>query len=474
MNEKDFFLQFLYDPEKDLLGSGGFGSVYRAYDKREKRYVAIKISQVKDVFGKFTLLNEVELSRSIDDHTNVARYEFGLRVMYPFPVDYAVMAYYEEGNLDMLLRKRNGQFNQKEYFEITEGILEGIKHLHNENIIHRDLKLANILMHRTKQGQWRPKIADFGLSRLISDFNASVSNSAIGITIAYASPEQIENKSIKKNVDLWAFGVILYRLISGDLPFAAPKGADSTSANLEISRKIVQVEIPLDSEQIPEPYQYIIRRCLVKDTAKRAQSADELLDILKGKVIPPKFEKATEQVDDTVIQPISIKTDPISEQTIVDAHIEPVDVETLIYPSVLSEKSREIPQKNNLKMYIIAACSAVVLLVLFFMMNKPPDSNKIEKTTINLENDAYKQALSAGTIPVLKSYLNQYPNGQNTEGVKDSLKVLEEKFNGWLNDFNMVLEDKDYKTAKEIQQKLIKTNPTDSNVIRISNLLKNK
>ena len=108
MSEKEFFNRFAYNPEKDLLGSGGFGSVYRAYDSFEKRYVAIKISQVKDIFGKFTLLNEVELSKSIDDHPNVARYETGLRMLHPFPADYAVMAYYEEGNLDWLLRKNNG------------------------------------------------------------------------------------------------------------------------------------------------------------------------------------------------------------------------------------------------------------------------------------------------------------------------------------------------------------------------------
>jgi serine/threonine protein kinase len=281
MTDKLFFEQYRYDPEHDLLGCGGFGNVYRAYDYSGKRYVAIKISQVKDIFGKFTLLNEVELSKGIDDHANVARYEFGLRVKLPFPVDYAIMAYYEEGNLDMLLRKKFGQLTDREYYEIVEGLLEGIGHLHTENVIHRDLKLANILMHRTKQGQWRPKIADFGLSRQISDYDASIANSAIGITIAYAAPEQIENKPIRKNVDLWALGVIVYRLLTGEMPFAAAQGADATSANLEMSRKITTVELPERLSTLPEPYQTIIRRCFVKDTKDRAQSVVELLEVLK-------------------------------------------------------------------------------------------------------------------------------------------------------------------------------------------------
>ena len=283
MSEKDFFDRFQYDSEKDILGSGGFGTVYRAHDSLKDRYVAIKISQVKDLFGKFTLLNEVKLSEGIDDHANVARYEFGLRVTRPFLTDYAVMAYYEEGNLDMILRKQQGILNSKELYDIVEGLLEGIKHLHSENVIHRDLKLANILMLKTKQGQWRPKIADFGLSRQMEDFDASIANSAIGITTAYAAPEQIENKPIKKNVDLWALAVIVYKLLTGEMPFAAVQGANSMTATVEISRKITQLELPEKLETLPEPYQTIIRRCFIKDTKERAQSADELLAILKGK-----------------------------------------------------------------------------------------------------------------------------------------------------------------------------------------------
>ncbi len=284
MSEKDFFDRFTYDSEKDILGSGGFGTVYRAYDILEKRYVAIKIAQVKDIHGKFTLLNEVELSKGIDDHANVARYELGLRVKYPFLVDYGVMAFYEEGNLDTVLRKKHGILNEKEQFDIIQGLLEGIEHLHKENVVHRDLKLANILMHKTKQGEWRPKIADFGLSRQLKNFDASMENSAIGITIPYAAPEQIANKPIRRNVDLWAFAVIVYRILTGEMPFTAvqEEGADATAATLEMSRKIIQLELPDKLNTIKEPYQTILKQCFVKETKDRAQSAAELLEILRA------------------------------------------------------------------------------------------------------------------------------------------------------------------------------------------------
>jgi serine/threonine protein kinase len=341
MTDKDFFDRFVYDSEKDMLGSGGFGTVYKAYDKFEKKYVAIKISQVKDIFGKFTLLNEVELSRKIDHHTNVARYEFGLRVTQPFLIDYAVMDYYEDGNLDHVLKKNQGHLSEEERFDIVDGILEGLKHLHTEGVIHRDIKLANILMHKTRGNQWRPKIADFGLSRLMDNLDSSVSNSAIGITIAYAAPEQIENHPIKKNVDLWAFGVILYRLMTGKLPFAAAKGADPTSANLEMSRKIVMVDLPAEIAHIQQPYQYIIRRCLVKSTTERVQSAEELLGILKGKIKPPIVETALPASDITVIQPREAFIKQTTEAAVqtnepeVKAVIEPSN------PSVSNEKINE-------------------------------------------------------------------------------------------------------------------------------------
>lgn len=332
MNEKDFFERYIYDPEKDILGSGGFGSVYRAYDRVKNRYVAIKISQVKDIFGKFTLLNEVKLSQEIDDHTNVARYEFGLRVKHPFPVDYAIMAYYEEGNLDMVLRKKQGILTPQEQYEIVEGLLEGINHLHSENVIHRDLKLANILMHRTKQGHWRPKIADFGLSRQMDTYDASIANSAIGITIAYAAPEQIENKPIRKNVDLWAIGVVIYRVLTGDMPFAPVQGAEPTSATVEMSRKITQVELPLGLYNLQEPYQSIIKRCWVKDIKDRAQSASELLDILRHKKAR---SETTQQVPKTEISQIK----PVFEKEIPNTQVLEIP---LMSNDILLEQSTEI------------------------------------------------------------------------------------------------------------------------------------
>lgn len=395
MTDQAFRDRFHYDPDKDLIGSGGFGSVYRAYDYTEKRYVALKISQVKDIYGKFTLLNEVELSKKIDDHTNVARYELGFRFKVPFPVDYAIMAYYEEGNLDMVLRKRFGHLTDKEYYEIVEGLLEGIGHLHNENIIHRDLKLANILMLRTKQGQWRPKIADFGLSRQIEDSDASIANSAIGITIAYAAPEQIEGNPIRKNVDLWALGVIVYRLLTGDMPFAATQNADPTNANLEMSRKITQVELPEKLNTIPEPYQTIIKRCFVKDTKDRPQSAYELLDILK------RFKPDSNSWKDTTTQSSLGKpffqSSPSFDEPIAGTEISPPSVpKPTIAPKMeeIVEESTQLEMPSSSNAFVAAAANEGETLI---------EPHSTPKTTPKTTSKSAAKSTTRNTISETKT-----------------------------------------------------------------------
>ena len=444
MTENEFFKRYTYNPETDILGSGGFGSVYRAYDQVEKRFVAIKISQVKDIFGKFTLLNEVEVSKSIDDHPNVARYEFGLRMMVPFPADYAVMGYYEEGNLDMLLKRRHGILQSTEYREIVGGILEGIAHLHGENVIHRDLKLANILLSKTKQGQWRPKIADFGLSRQTEGYDVSLSNSAIGLTIPYAAPEQIENKPIRKNVDLWAFGVVLYRLLTGEMPFNAPQSIDSTSANLVISQKIISSELPEKLNTIAEPYQQIIRRCWVKDNTKRAQTANELLFILRGLSVE---NESSNPAKDELTQIMEAPMPSRNGRTAPSVSKAYSSADTII------ESPKESPDslKNGVKKGISLGLGALLLLALLFFVLKPNNETVSEttKTADSTEDNAtFKRTQLSGTLTDYKKYIEQFPNGKNIKAAQDSVQKRQLRFNNLLTDADVFISINEFDLAK--------------------------
>lgn len=282
MTYEEFEKRYQYDPQQDFLARGGFGSVYKAYDTVRKRYVAIKEADV-DYSHKFSLQREVELSHEIEPHPNIVRYINSHRLTIGRKsTDYAVMPYFEYGNLNQVLARYT--LTNADRLAITEGLLQGVSHLHRQGIIHRDLKASNILMDQ-RDGQWVPKLTDFGISKL-ADTEASVSNTQIGLSIHYAAPEQLRNESILPNVDLWAVGVSLYKVVMGVLPFdPSPTKPNHPTRRRELDTAAIAMLInqglsPEQTARIPLPFRVIIEKCLVVDRHERVKTADELLELL--------------------------------------------------------------------------------------------------------------------------------------------------------------------------------------------------
>ena len=283
--------------EAFILGSGSYGKVVKVEDQVETEWVAVKISEFKGDDSK-SLRAEVELARKIPRHPNIARYDESYRFETDTNVcDFAIMRYYPDGNLAMLMRQADLTLAQKD--DIVRGVLLGLQHLHRQRVVHRDFKPANILISRDNQGRFVPKIADFGLSKLVnedeiesSDFDLSDGRG----TPSYKAPEQIVGGRVSFNLDLWAFGVILFELFTGEKPFVASQKSGSEHVlKREIEKKIVNVTLPESIRQIPEPYQALVRRCLVRDVRKRARKEDELLDLLDG--IPTLLNDARQAVE---------------------------------------------------------------------------------------------------------------------------------------------------------------------------------
>lgn len=300
MTAEEFYARFEFDPSMSgsLLGRGGFSSVHKVYDKVRKRYVAVKRSEV-GAFQKFDLEREVTLAHEIDIHPNIIRYENVYRIADRAGVfDYAIMKYYAEGNLDDVLRKH--ELNDAARCQILTGILQGLAHLHRVPIIHRDFKTANILMDRTENGDWVPVIADFGLSRLIdADMSYVLNNSQIAHTPSYAAPEQLlDNVAIRPNTDLWAFGVMTYKMVMGRLPFRVDGAKGEWDTSNKIRSMILEGKLPPDISTIQEPYKSIIRQCLVFDPEKRVKKAGDLLVLFEGRsTMPPPSSPATPRVE---------------------------------------------------------------------------------------------------------------------------------------------------------------------------------
>jgi len=340
------------------LGSGTYGKVFKVEDQVETEWVAVKISEYRRNDAK-SLRAEVELAQKVPRHANIARYDACYRLETDTGVsDFAIMKYYADGNLADLLKHQ--KLSDKELRDIVTGTLEGLKHLHQQRIVHRDFKPANILISRGFDGRYVPKIADFGLSKLVSqdeidssDFDLSDGRG----TPSYKAPEQIEGGRVSFNLDLWAFGVILYEMLTGEKPFSVGTHSSEPTLRREIERKIITAQLPERLFSLPEPYQSMVRRCLVKDIHKRVRKAEELLTMLDGSIKQP-----------SLVKPIQPPTTTVFTDT-TDVYEKPKiqEVNTDVYsPDVATITAKKQPKANNWGLWGGVGAVGVVLMSLFF------------------------------------------------------------------------------------------------------------
>jgi len=307
MTQQEFQTRYKYNPSTDCIGEGGFGKVYKAYDTHLDKWVAIKVAEVKSGLEQVRLKKEVEIVTKLPSHPNIANYE----ACYTFSsftgeYDFAVLQYYEDGNLQQLID--SGKLNQTQKETLLRQILEGVGFLHKQDIIHRDLKPQNILIAK-RNDEYIPKITDFGISKKLDFNNSSVfTNSLAGAgTMAYASPEQLLGKTIKKNTDLWSFGVIVCQVFTGKLPFSVGRdGINSEAGRIELYKQIVNGTVSFSNNSIPTNWQQLIKQCIVVDNNLRAAKVENFIGILNGVI------EVTQNYSDIVIdnkQTITIAND---------------------------------------------------------------------------------------------------------------------------------------------------------------------
>lgn len=283
MTLEEFNKRFTYNPTTDSLGGGGFGKIFKAWDNDNDCYVALKIQNVDPQFPEVRLSKEVAMAATLK-HQNIAHY----KECYTFntltgEVDIAIMSYYENGSLDKLLTERQLSYDNKA--DILTQILHGIAYLHDHGVIHRDLKPQNILILYI-DGRYIPKITDFGISKQLKEGDkSSVVNSTKFVSRLYASPEQLLGESIKKNTDLWSFGVIAYQMFVGTTPFnTAGHTFNSELGRAEFFRQVTSGILPREIETIPGAWQHVVRRCMTISNSLRYSQASEVLNDLPAVV----------------------------------------------------------------------------------------------------------------------------------------------------------------------------------------------
>ena len=252
-----------------VLGNGGFGIVFRAFDDVLHRVVAVKVLSPQMAAtspARKRFLREARSSAQVRHENVVQVYEVGEQ-----PLPYIAMEFIPGETLQQRL-DRTGPIDVVEVVRIGRQIAEGLAAAHATDLIHRDIKPANVLL---EGGQLRVKITDFGLARAADDASISQSGIIAG-TPMYMAPEQARGETLDQRADLFSLGSVLYVMASGRPPFRA----NNTVAVLK--RVAGDTPRPI-REIIPETPQWlcdIIAKLHAKDPDERFQSARDVADVL--------------------------------------------------------------------------------------------------------------------------------------------------------------------------------------------------
>lgn len=250
-----------YDVEKELA-QGGMGLIFLARDPYIQRQVVVKVLMhqraLDDIYKEF-FHREAELIAALEHPAIVPVYDFGWHGQQP----YIVMRYMSEGTLEDKMEQ--GEIKQAAIAHIFKRVADALDAAHARGIIHRDVKPSNILFDVTGEAF----LSDFGIakSKPISDDEGEW---LIG-TPAYMSPEQVKGDKVDGRADVYALGVVLYRLLTGQLPFSS----DSTTALINAHVELPIPDIRKIKQNIPAAWQEVVSRAMAKEPAERYASAGE-------------------------------------------------------------------------------------------------------------------------------------------------------------------------------------------------------
>ena len=246
------------------------GVVYKAEDTKLKRTVALKFLPPSSTAGEVErarLLREAQAAAALQ-HPNICTvYEIDEADGRAF----IAMAYLEGRNLAQ--RNADGPFDISEALDIVIQVAQGLEEAHENDIVHRDIKSANIML--TNKGQ--AVIMDFGLAYLAGGSRITRNELTLGTT-AYMSPEQAAGEALDRRTDLWSLGVVLYEMLTGRLPF---RGHYADAIIYSIANEDPDPVTSLRSG-IPLALERIVEKALAKRPAERYQHADDLLADLRA------------------------------------------------------------------------------------------------------------------------------------------------------------------------------------------------
>lgn len=257
---------------EERIGSGGMGVVYRAYDEQLRLCVAVKVLR-PDLAGnkrlEARLRRELVLARQVSHRNAVRIYDLGQDGGLLF----LTMDFVDGRSLRDVLAEE-GPFTPERAAALARQLALALEAAHEEGIVHRDLKPANVLV----DDSGRAWITDFGVARSLHDPGFTRPGAVVG-TLAYLSPEQARGGEVDGRGDLYALGILLFEMLTGELPFP---GSGSDAEAMAQRRSGASRDLRTLRNDVPSWLAAIVRRLLQHDANLRFQSAREVIDALDG------------------------------------------------------------------------------------------------------------------------------------------------------------------------------------------------
>lgn len=256
---------------KEIIGVGGMAMVYKAYDTIDDRIVAVKILREEFLANEEFRRRFKNESKAIAvlSHPNIVKvYD----VSFGDEIQYIVMEYIDGITLKQYIERKQ-RLDEREAVYFTIQILRALQHAHSKGIVHRDIKPQNIML--LKDGTI--KVTDFGIARFSRSEQRTMTDKAIG-SVHYISPEQAKGEFTDEKSDIYSVGVMLYEMLTGQLPFEADSAVSVAIMQLQrepVWPRQINENIPLGLEQI-------VMHAMEKDPEKRYQSATEMLTDLEA------------------------------------------------------------------------------------------------------------------------------------------------------------------------------------------------
>ncbi|MFJ7730490.1 Stk1 family PASTA domain-containing Ser/Thr kinase [Lysinibacillus sp. NPDC097231] len=378
----------------ELIGGGGMSNVYLAHDMILNRDVAIKIL-------RYDFTNEDELHRRFQrealsvtslTHPNIVSiYDVGD----DGDLHYIVMEYVQGKTLKQYIQEF-APISPARSVHIMKQLTSAIANAHENHIIHRDIKPQNILM----DAEGNVKITDFGIAMTLSATSFTQTNSVLG-TVHYLSPEQARGGTATNKSDIYALGIVLYELLTGELPF-------SGESAVSIALKHLQAETPsvrAFDATIPQSLENIVLKATAKDASHRYATVEEMQEDLETVLSPNRINepKFVIPVDNDVTKAIPIIKEPVirkDEDLTQTRAIEPI-AQSKPKPEVKKSVDKVTPVKKKKKWPIfvglVLAAIAIFLYLLFatelFSPKKIPVPSvanmTIEEATKTLEAEGF-------------------------------------------------------------------------------------